>query len=65
MLFFVVMQARAFDFNRFFNARNILLIFILFFLHYLLSDGTLVDFIKQLAGWIIIPFLSKFIKNNN
>lgn len=29
---------------------------------YFLSDGTVIDFIKQLLGWIIVPFLSAFIK---
>lgn len=50
------------DFKRFFTAQNIFFISILLLLHYFLSDGTVIDFIKQLLGWIIVPFLSAFIK---
>lgn len=58
----VVKRMHVLDFKRFFTARNILFVFILLYLHYLLSDGTLIDFIKQLVGWLIVPFLSRFIK---
>ncbi|MDK1008235.1 hypothetical protein AUN05_22365, partial [Cronobacter sakazakii] len=52
------------DFKRFFSKRNVFFISILFLLHYFLSDGTLIDFIKQLVGWLIVPFLTGFIKPN-
>ena len=50
------------DFKRFLTLKNAFIVFILLFLHYFLSDGTVIDFIKQLLGWIIVPFLSAFIK---
>ena len=50
------------DFKRFFCFKNVLIVFILLYLHYFLSDGTLIDYIKQLLGWLIVPFLSGFIK---
>lgn len=53
------------DFKRFFCLRNVFIVFILLSLHYFLSDGTIIDFIKQLLGWLIVPFLSGFIKPKN
>ena len=50
------------ELKRFFTLRNAFLIFILLLLHYFLSDGTVIDFIKQLLGWIIVPFLSSLLK---
>lgn len=50
------------DFKRFLTLKNVFIIFILLSLHYFLSDGTIIDFIKQLLGWLIVPFLSSLIK---
>ena len=50
------------DFKRFLTLKNVFIVFILLSLHYFLSDGTLIDFIKQLLGWLIVPFLSSLLK---
>nr|WP_172683482.1 MULTISPECIES: hypothetical protein [Enterobacteriaceae] len=54
-----------FDFKRFFNLRKIVLIFIVLFLHYFLSDGSLISFIKQLIGWLIVPFLTNILNKKD
>jgi len=53
---------QRFDFKRFLTKRNGFIIFILFILQFYLSDGSLLGFIKQLLGWLIIPFLSGMVK---
>ena len=50
------------DFKRFLTLKYVFIILILLSLHYFLSDGTIIDFIKQLLGWLIVPFLSSSIK---
>lgn len=55
---------KVLNFNKFLTCKNIFLILTLFALHYLLSDGTVVDYLKQLTGWLIIPLISSFIKPN-
>ena len=56
---------QVFEFKRFFNAKNITLLFIIIYLQYFLSDGTLIDFIKQLVGWIIIPLLTNILNKKS
>jgi len=53
---------QRFDFKRFLTKRNGFIIFILFILQFYLSDGSLLGFIKQLLGWLIVPFLSGMVK---
>jgi len=53
---------QSFDFKSFFTKRNGFIIFILFILQFYLSDGSLLGFIKQLLGWLIVPFLSGVVK---
>jgi len=53
---------QRFDLKRFLTIRNAFFIFILFTLQFYLSDGSLVGFIKQLAGWLIVPLLSGMVK---
>jgi len=53
---------QGFDFKSFFTKRNGFIIFILFILQFYLSDGSLLGFIKQLLGWLIVPFLSGMVK---
>nr|AWH59678.1 hypothetical protein [Edwardsiella tarda]QXO85646.1 hypothetical protein [Edwardsiella piscicida] len=50
------------DFKRFFSLRNFLILAVILYLQYLFSDGTIIGYFKQLSEWLIIPFLSKFIK---
>jgi len=57
-----VKRMHVIDFKEFLSLRNVFFIFILLYLHYFLSDGTAIDFIKQLLGWLIVPFLSSLIK---
>jgi len=50
-------KLKVFDFKRFLTCKNLfLLLFILLFL-YFISDGSVVDFLKQLSSIIIIPYL--------
>lgn len=51
------------DFKKLLTAKKITLLFILLYLQYYISDGTLMGFIKQLIGWLIIPLLANILNN--
>lgn len=54
---------QTFDFKRFLTARNLALLFIVLYLQYYVSDGSLMGFIKQLIGWVIIPLFTNLLNN--
>lgn len=58
----VVLRTYPIDFKAIFSLRNLILIFMLLLLQYYLSDETKIGYIKQLLGWVIVPFLTGLLK---
>jgi len=48
---------KAFDFKRLLTCKNLFLLFFILLFLYFISDGSVVDFLKQLSSIIIIPYL--------
>ncbi|HBX4016147.1 hypothetical protein B4U30_02690 [Klebsiella pneumoniae] len=58
-----VIFLQLFDFKRFLTVKGIILLFMLLYLQYYISDGTLMGFIKQLIEWLIIPLFTNILNN--
>lgn len=58
-----VIFLQLFDFKKFLTVKGIILLFMLLYLQYYISDGTLMGFIKQLIGWLIIPLFTNILNN--